>query len=104
MSEHTATPWAADPDTRAGMEWNVHIVEAANLDNRVCFMTSGPEGEINAAHIVKCVNAHEALVNALEEIRNTPFSMVNDSESLRHTIRVIQHISGAALASLKESI
>jgi hypothetical protein len=34
---------------------------------------------------------------ALEEVRDTPFSMVNDSDSLRHTIRTIQAIANQAL-------
>jgi hypothetical protein len=34
---------------------------------------------------------------ALELIEATPYSMVNDSESLRHTIKSIQHIARTAL-------
>jgi len=37
------------------------------------------------------------LKTALAEIRDTPFSMVNDSESLRHSCRVMQHIATEAL-------
>lgn len=65
MSEHTPTPWAVDPDHRPGMGWNAHVVEAADPNNRVCFMTSGPEGKVNAAFIVKAANNHDALVKAL---------------------------------------
>lgn len=35
---------------------------------------------------------------ALEQIRDMPCSMVNDSESLRHTIKSIQTIAVAALS------
>lgn len=86
------------------------------------------DAEANAAFIVTAVNSHAALtsrveelenvriddicelgmmetrrnaaVKALQEIEQMPFSMVNDSESLRHTIRTIQSIaSRAALQS-----
>jgi hypothetical protein len=36
---------------------------------------------------------------ALEQIEQMPFSMVNDSESLRHTIRTIQGIARKAIAA-----
>ena len=68
MTKNTPTPWYADHDLRDGMEWNIHIVEHNNPNNRVCFMTSDGPSEANAAFIVKAVNAHEGLVRALEEI------------------------------------
>lgn len=37
------------------------------------------------------------LETALTLIRDTPCSQVNDSESLRHTIKLIQHIATEAL-------
>jgi hypothetical protein len=70
MSEHTPTPWAADPDDREGYEWNVHIVEAARPHMRIAFTSNGPDSEANAAFIVKAVNAHDGLVEALEFIRD----------------------------------
>ena len=39
----------------------------------------------------------QKLRDALVEIRATPCSMVNDSESLRHTIKAIRQIAHAAL-------
>lgn len=61
INEHTPTPWAVDPDHRPGMGWNAHVVEASDPSNRVCFMTSGPEGKINAAFIVEAANNYAAL-------------------------------------------
>lgn len=63
MSQISASPrpWAIDPDERPGMEWNVHIVERDRPHMRVCFMTSGPEAEANAALIVAAVNAYDGL-------------------------------------------
>lgn len=69
MAEQSPTPWAADPDDREGMSWNIQIVQEGNPNMRVCFMTSGPEAAPNAAFIVKAVNNHDALVAALTKAR-----------------------------------
>jgi hypothetical protein len=69
MAEHTPTPWYADEDSREGMEWNIHIVQHDNPNNRVCFMTSDGPSEANAAFIVKAVNNHDKLVEALDIAR-----------------------------------
>ena len=68
MAEHTPTPWVADPDDREGYEWNIHIIDGQDGHNRICFMSNGPETEANAAFIVKAVNSHDALVEALQKI------------------------------------
>lgn len=41
----------------------------------------------------------DKLAKALTEIETMPFSPVNDSESLRHTIRTMQMIASKALAA-----
>lgn len=63
----TPLPWAAEPDDREGMEWNVHIVEAAHPHVRVAFTSNGPDSEANAAFIVNAVNNHEAMDKLLAE-------------------------------------
>lgn len=45
-------------------------------------------------------HAH-SLLAALIDIENTPATMVNDSESLRHTIRTMQQIARAAMAKIE---
>ena len=67
MSEHTPTPWQADPDDREGYEWNIHIVDKSGI-NRICFMSNGPQTEANAALIVKAVNNHDVLVAELQRL------------------------------------
>lgn len=57
---HTPEPWAVDPDERAEMEWNNHILGATG--ERICFMAhdgtpTNAAGEANAARIVACINA-----------------------------------------------
>jgi hypothetical protein len=62
------------------MGWNAHVVEAADSNNRVCFMTSGPEGKVNAAFIVLAVNNHYKLVEALAALVDN----VNDYERINN--------------------
>lgn len=62
MTQHMKEPWAIDPDTRSGMEWNNHIVSADHPHIRICFMAhdgtnENTRGEANARRIVACVNA-----------------------------------------------
>jgi hypothetical protein len=45
---HTPGPWIYDIDDRPGMEWNIHILTEADLDKRICFMTSDGPSEDNA--------------------------------------------------------
>lgn len=65
LTTHTPTPWGLDPDDRPGMEWNIHIVEERDHNQRVAFMTSGPEAEPNASFLVHAANHHDELVAAL---------------------------------------
>ena len=107
MAEHTETPWFADPDLRAGMEWNIHIVEHNNPNNRICFMTSSGPSAPNAAFIVKACNAHDALVKALEEalacLRHTHDRLIEgpEFETLRITIDAECRAIRTTLAQVK---
>jgi len=111
MTKHTKTPWhlggqdsleirAAHPN---GGDWanllaTVHAATARLADIRV----SGgggtawlAESQANAAMIVRAVNAHEALVEALERIVNAHAAMVDDFEE-----QVVE-IAKAALRAAK---
>lgn len=59
----TPGPWILDPDERPGMEWNIHVVEASNPDNRICFMASNGPNEANA----RLISAAPDLLAALKE-------------------------------------
>ena len=86
---HTAAPWhlgtrrgKKKKHTRGGgftfalppfIEANTRV----NLDDTICMMGAGKvhyaNAEENAAHIIKCVNAHDDLVSALTAlVRDTP--------------------------------
>lgn len=72
----TPTPWAADPDWREGYSWNIHIVDAANPDMRICFMTSDGPAQANADLIVEAVNNYDRLRAELASARKAlePFA------------------------------
>ena len=81
MPEHTKTPWAIDPKA------DMHIVAAG----RGVASTGGPgnnheedggygENRANAQHIVRCVNSHDALVEALETLRNRYVSLIESGD------------------------
>jgi hypothetical protein len=99
MTEHTPTPWYADPDLRDGMEWNIHIVQHDDPNMRVCFMTSDGPSEANAAFIVKAVNAHGELVaaarKALNYIENTESELgikLASGDALRAALGVVEQV------------
>lgn len=60
---HTPTPWEAESDS----VWHEDFGRVALLA-----APHHPDGEkiasANAAHVVKCVNSHDALVEALEHV------------------------------------
>jgi hypothetical protein len=81
MAEATKRPWVADPDDRDGYEWNIHILQAANTNIRVCFMSNGPSSEANAALIVTAVNQHDALLKCAEALRKTKAYFEGDADA-----------------------
>jgi hypothetical protein len=65
---HTPTPWALN------LNWVGHVYDVAGPDYQPICMVALDEHHhdvrlANAAFIVKAVNAHEALVEALEDAR-----------------------------------
>jgi len=72
MAKHTATPWVVEAVTVWDFE-DADIVSINQQDggSRIADIPNGgPSGDkrANAAHIVKCVNNHDALVAVLRDI------------------------------------
>ena len=59
---HSPTPWHIESGTEEIVTANHRFVAQVALDD-------GPQTAIDAAHIVKCVNAHDGLVEALKEAK-----------------------------------
>lgn len=82
-TKHTPTPWRIeggttliwgncnpDDNTDAGMGYPITECRITPISaSSWCKAPYNEEGEANAAHIVKCVNMHEELVEALMEAR-----------------------------------
>ncbi|MFA7280814.1 MAG: hypothetical protein WC100_12025 [Sterolibacterium sp.] len=88
---HTPGPWSTD---------GVYVIGIDGQTVADC----GKSGTIHRREQI--ANAQQiaelpTMIARLEEIESMPFSMVNDSDSLRHTIRAMQAIARAALAAAK---
>lgn len=92
-TNHTPTPWHAAGVTvyaPAG-----HTARATVADTTCCGSMTRAEDEANAAHIVRCVNAHDELVAALRVIAGCEASEIANPEK---GLRVCANIARAALA------
>jgi hypothetical protein len=87
MSEHTPTPWAAVRCERADGRYMRSIIGSLaiepNIDPDGTFHDTGATvctiyHEANAEHIVRCVNAHEELIAALEQA----YDLLGDGSNL----------------------
>jgi hypothetical protein len=69
-AQHTPTPWRTDGRVIFNNPGNV-IAATVNKDWPHGYKTSiaSEEERANAAYIVKCVNAHEELLNTLQYVR-----------------------------------
>jgi len=66
--EHTPTPWEVQDEIGIVDYENGGLISV--VDNFKCGTSiPGDEREANAAHIVKCVNAHDGLVEVLRMCR-----------------------------------
>lgn len=91
-AQHTPTPWQLfDTDSRYILDANrCTVAECGGADNSEHAIT-------NAAHIVACVNSHDALVAACERINTWLMAPATD----RATIEEMQQVVRAALALAK---
>ena len=70
QTKHTATPWILDDNYIHPKDKKITIAEVYNRSNYAPAggyeIPSTEEGKLNARHIVKCVNSHDALVECLK--------------------------------------
>lgn len=96
MTKHTPTPWYYAPAMQTGLtrpyeKFDIYHVTPPDRDNSYGINTGGrkvflgmirsrpskSETEANAAFIVRAVNSHDALVEALEDIIHAAFEHGN---------------------------
>jgi hypothetical protein len=65
---HTRTPWAISKTRTVSTRHDIYVTDPLTEKSVVARVTEFEDGEgiANAEHIVKCVNAHDELVAALE--------------------------------------
>lgn len=99
MTEHTPTPWTANPDGWQPWQGAIQIVGA---DGYVVAYTAtgGPEKE-NAEHLVRSASSYDALVKALEDIGHGSFPGISNlviSGDWKMVAQRFQEIAREALA------
>lgn len=88
---HTPTPWYINIRTRSCS------IESGDRDYEV----ADHVGDVDAVHIVRCVNAHDALVAALAEFLDLCPRM-SDDDPIAPALADACCIARAALAAAKE--
>jgi hypothetical protein len=112
MSEHTPTPWTFQraPKPTDG-QYDCAIAAVIDGERHIVAETFGrvasnvfPNSEANAAFIVKAVNSHDLLVQAMTSAKRL-IGAVNDTATAavkESNINMAWHILDDALASIKE--
>jgi len=107
--KHTPTPWKVQPHD-GWMANKLPPIEILGADGRVVACNTSyyptPISEANAAFIVKAVNSHTALVEALTAIhrRAVAFKPELDSyDDMRRDLRHIEATAARALAGEKDA-
>lgn len=90
MSEHTKTPWKVfihrynDPNVDWIPDIEIHETLGGKPDRVICTMDgSDEEDEARAAHIVRCVNSFDLLVEACEMLDRYHMSATDNLETIR---------------------
>lgn len=81
LAQISSPPWAVDPDTREGMEWNIHIIDYDF--NRVCF-SSNPGG-----NSVKTTEANARLIAMAPDLAAEVLRLRAEVERLRKALEDI---------------
>ena len=67
-TKHTLTPWTVEADQDDDFLLINGMTDLG--DEVICQLNNSELEQTNAAHIVKCVNLHEELVEAIEHVIN----------------------------------
>lgn len=97
MTEPIPGPYKVDPDDRPGMEWNNHIVVAADPNRRIAFMAhDGLRGtdEFEAtAHLLaaswEMLAALKVASEIISSVRHLTLLNADDNTPIRETLKQI---------------
>jgi hypothetical protein len=66
------------------------------IDDKNNLRIIGPNRVVNAAYVVKCVNMHDELVEALDDAVNTLLSWEGDDDDVARFLAVLAKATGGA--------
>ena len=95
-----AERWVVDPDSRAGMAWNRHIVMASNPDICIAFMAHGADFRVDEARATLAASAPallDALTSLMENARPINWNDEDDpaqTNAWRKGLRVMFEATG----------
>lgn len=105
MTPWTPTPWeVADLDRNDQRQITGSDGTLVTVCAHSCLRVLVPVMEANAEHIVRCVNSHAALVDALTKLANEATGFVAHADQPTHgwtNIRVLQQRIDEARAALQ---
>jgi hypothetical protein len=76
-AQHTATPWRIGFDNANNILVDAGGIYIASTEG----YNINANSEANAAHIVKCVNTHDALISTLEAVKNYLYTLEETDEN-----------------------
>lgn len=104
LENATARPWEANTESDASLQRNLEVIRS---DDKVVAFTGHPdfdalpdnERKANAALIVRCVNSHDALVEAcylaVESLENEDCRTAIQNEALKSALNALKLAKGA---------
>ena len=94
MTQHNKTPWTI-------VEYGDNLINIRDADDKVVMALQGADRKIKAAHIVKAVNSHESMVEALEGVLQSAINWASTIEDVEGKNNVAWVRVRAAQAALK---
>lgn len=107
MNQRTPTPWVVRGFAKSAREMDAEFIDVVRgCDGTIIGFVTGDNYTADALHIVRCVNAHDALVNACKEIEeaftDTLYVLDDVGLSCPSTLALASENARAALALAKE--
>ena len=99
--KHTPRPWNGKPTATPWKMFNNEITDSKNYTIAITKNCGAEENQVNARLIVRAVNSHEALVEALEDILHKAIHAETAIDIEYGLLRIVE-IAEAALAAAKE--
>jgi len=101
VSDHTPTPWKVRMYGEKNRWASFQGPDEMAIGDTNVSARSPEEALANAAFIIRAVNAHEELVEALKKITEVDSDLSNETNAYYEAWTVCKHIANEAIAELK---